>query len=154
MVRFLSNMFVVIAGALLLTASSAVRLSVLSWLALAAGCAVAVVLLVAFPVRGRGNIQRRFDVATMAIAVWTIVAARSLSSGELNWWILGDASAFFALGIGGLLSGQLELRAALSRLMTTPASPDGLALAPTNGRALAPPAGSQGLHAVGDREAG
>jgi hypothetical protein len=119
--RLLSNLFVAIAGALLLVACFAFRPDVLGWLAAAAGCAVLVVVLVAFAMRGRGRVQRVLDAATMAVAAWTIVAGRSLDGTQLKWWSVGQAVALLTLGVAALLSGELELRSALRRLASAPA---------------------------------
>jgi hypothetical protein len=123
--RLLSNLFVAIAGELLLVACFAFGPGVLGWLAAAAGCAVLVVVLAAFAMRGRGRVQRVLDASTMAVAAWTIVAGRSLDGAELKWWSVGGAVALLTLGVAGLLSGQLELRSALRRLAIAPAEDRG-----------------------------
>jgi hypothetical protein len=122
LVRFLSNLFTLIAGTLLLAACFAFRSTVLGWLALAAGCAVLVVILVAFAFRGRGSLQRTIDAATVLLAAWTTVAARSFDAGTLKWTSVAEAFALLGLGAGGLLSGELELRAALARAGTRSSS--------------------------------
>jgi hypothetical protein len=119
--RQLSNLFVTLAGALLLAACFAFRPSVLGWLAAAAGCAVLVVVLVAFSLRGRGRVQRALDVATKVVAAWTIVAGRTLDGAQLKWWSVGGAVALLTLGVAGLLSGELELPSALRRVVSAPA---------------------------------
>lgn len=113
LVRFLSNLFSTLVGSLLLVACFAFRPTVLGWLTLAAGCAVLVVVLGAFPVRGRGAPQRMLDLAALVLAAWTVVAGRAFSGGTLKWTSVGEAFAVLGLGAIGLLMGELELRAAL-----------------------------------------
>jgi hypothetical protein len=119
--RFLSNLFVASAGALLWVACFAFRPDVLGWLAAVAGCTVLVVVLFAFAMRGRGRVQRFLDTATMVVAAWTIVAGLSLHGAQLKWWSVGEAIALLTLGIAGMLTGELELRSALRRLTSAPA---------------------------------
>jgi hypothetical protein len=124
LVRFLWNVFAVVAGTFLLASSFAFGSGTLEWLAFAAGCAVAVVGLAVFPVRGRGNVQRALDVVAVAAAIWTIVTAPTLSSAHLKGSSVGAASAFFVLGVLGLLTEGLELDLALRKLpMTSNRSP-------------------------------
>jgi hypothetical protein len=119
LVRFLSNVFAVVAGTLLLASSFAFGSGTLEWLALAAGSAVAVVVLAVFPVRGRGTVQRALDVVAVAAAIWTILTAPALSGAHLKWSSVGAASAFLVLGVLGLLTQGLELDLALRKLAMT-----------------------------------
>ena len=121
-VRFVSNVLVVIAGALLAGIAFAVDSDLLGWLAFGVGCGALLVVLAAFPVRGRGTLQRVLDLVAMLVAAWTIVASRSFGGSALSWWTLCEGAALFTLGIAGLLSGELEVRAALRRLLSSPAA--------------------------------
>lgn len=115
MVRFLSNLWTLLAGSLLLSACFAFGAGTLGWLGLAAGCAVLVVLLGAFAVRGRGWPQRGLDLLTAILASWTIVAARAFTGSSLRWLTVGEAFALLGLGVLGLVIGQIQLRAAVTR---------------------------------------
>jgi hypothetical protein len=134
LVRVFSNLAVTIAGSLLLAASFAFRGSVLGWLAVAAGAVTLAVVLVSFPVRGRGELQRALDLPTAAVAAWTIVVGCSYSGSELKWSSVGAAFALLALGVLGLLSEALELRAAFERLASARGASAAHAVAPRAAR--------------------
>lgn len=107
-VRFLSNLWVLIVGVLILCASLAGMGPGLRWLGFAAGCGVAVVLLAAFPLRGRGPRQRGLDGVVMLLAVWTIVASRSFHGATARWLIFGSACALLVVGAVALFVAEID----------------------------------------------
>lgn len=133
-VRSLSNLWLTLAGGLLLAACFAFAPGTLGWLALAAGCAVLVGLLGAFALRGRGWPQRALDLLAMALAGWTVVASRTFAGSTLRWLSVGESFALLGLGVLSTLLGQLQLRAAIERALRRPADGRGPALPPSSRR--------------------
>jgi hypothetical protein len=116
LVRFLSNLAVLLAGALLLAASLSFAAATTSWLGLGAACAVLVIVLAALPVRGRGPVQRCFDLIVLAVAAWSVVAARAFAADTARWLMFASAWAWLAAGALAQAIAALELARALRRL--------------------------------------
>jgi hypothetical protein len=111
--RFVSNILVLLAGAALVPFTLSFSPATASWVGLGVGCFVVVTTLVAFPVRGRGNGQRRLDALIALLGVWTIVASRVFDGTTLKWLTLGSGCAFAALAIGGLVVHEVRMELAV-----------------------------------------
>jgi hypothetical protein len=105
--RYLSNAALGVAGGFLVVASQAFTYPTFEWLALAVGIA-AVVLSAGIALKGRGNVQRGLDVATLATGAWTIVETL-LFSGATNTWLgFASGAAFVAIALAGLTAHEFS----------------------------------------------
>lgn len=114
--RFVSNLLVLLAGALLVCVSLALSVTVSSWVGLGIGAFAALTTLVAFAVRGRGLLQRILDGVLALLSAWTIVAARAFpGEASLKWLMFSSGAAFVALAVQGLVAHEVMLELALGR---------------------------------------
>lgn len=114
--RFVSNVLVLIASAVLVTFSLVFPPAVVAWIALGLGSLVAVIVLAAFAMRGRGVGQRIVDVLMILSGAWLIVASRTFSGAPLKWITFGTGAllAFFALV--GLVVHEISMELAVRPL--------------------------------------
>lgn len=112
--RFVSNLTTLLAGAFLACFALTLSTSTVSWLTLAIGCAVALVVLCAFALRGRGVAQRVFDGCILLAAFWSIVASRAFSGVELKWISFADAAAMVLLAFAGLVVHEVLMELAIA----------------------------------------
>lgn len=101
------------------------------------------VLLAAFAVRGRGWPQRALDLVTIVLATWTIIAACAFAGSTLKWLTVGEAFSLLALGILGVVLGQIQFDAAVRRALRRRTEPPAHPLIPAT--SLRRP------HPIGDR---
>src|SRR5947209_2219286 len=99
--RFASNLVVLLTGCFLATGTFAFPASVVEWLGLACGCAIALTVLAAFASGGRGVVQRMLDCVLALLAAWTIVASQSFAGDTLKWLMFGSAAAASLLAVQG-----------------------------------------------------
>jgi hypothetical protein len=110
--RFISNSLALSAGSFLIVVSFAFRTELLGWIGFAAGCVVALTVLVSFLIRDRGIPQRALDGSILISAAWTIVASRTFAAGTLKWLTFTEGAVLLVLAFVGLVihEVQLELR--------------------------------------------
>jgi hypothetical protein len=114
--RFVSNVLVLLAGAVLVPFALAFSPGTASWVGLGAGCFVVLTTLAAFPARGRGSGQRWLDVLVVMVGAWTIVASRVFDGPALRWLMFAGGCAFAALGLGGLVAHEVRMQLAVRRM--------------------------------------
>jgi hypothetical protein len=127
--RFVSNIGALLAGGFLAAASFAFGWRTVGWLALACGCAVAMIVLACFAFPHRGSLQRWLDALTLTGAVWTIVASRVFGGPHtIKWLSFADGALVCGLGLVGLIAHELlmerELRALAGSRQGTTAGAD------------------------------
>lgn len=118
--RFVSNLLILAAGFLVVTAAFAFRHRVDAWIAFGAGCAVACLTLVVFPMRGRGPAQRMLDVWLVAIAAWMIVSSRTFHGVTVKWMSTAEGAALVAGAALALVLREVMLLRALRRPVASP----------------------------------
>jgi hypothetical protein len=114
--RFVSNLLVLLAGALLTCASLGMSIEAAGWIGLGVGAITALSTLVAFAVRGRGLLQRLLDGVLVLLGAWTVVASRAFAGdGSLKWLMFSAGVALLALAVQGLIAHEVMLELALGR---------------------------------------
>jgi len=106
--RFISNVALAIAGAVVVVASQAFSSPVTGWLTFGVSLGALALLAVVQRDRARGRLQRMFDVATGALALWSAVASVVCTGTTLTWLSFGEAIGFVALGVAGLVSQEVS----------------------------------------------
>lgn len=118
--RFVSNVLVLIAGVMLVAFSLVFGSRVLGWVGLGLGCLVVVIVLAAFPVRGRGVPQRIVDALVLVGAGWLIVATRSFSGPPLKWICFGTGATLALLALVGLVAHEVSMELAVRPVLREP----------------------------------
>jgi len=106
--RFISNVALAIAGAVVVVASQAFSSSLTGWLTFGVSLGALALLAVVQRDRARGRLQRMLDVATGALALWSAVASVVYTGTTLTWLSFGEAIGFVALGVAGLVAHELS----------------------------------------------
>ena len=106
--RFISNVALAIAGAVVVVASQAFSSTLTGWLTFGVSLGVLALLAVVQRDRARGRLQRMLDVATGALALWSAVASVVYTGTTLTWLSFGEAIGFVALGVAGLVAHELS----------------------------------------------
>jgi type IV secretory pathway VirB2 component (pilin) len=106
--RFISNVALAIAGAVVVVASQAFSASLTGWLTFGVSLGALALLAVVQRDRARGRLQRMLDVATGALALWSAVASVVYTGTTLTWLSFGEAIGFVALGVAGLVAHELS----------------------------------------------
>jgi hypothetical protein len=113
--RFVTNLLVLVCGAFLAAASFAFSARALGWVGLGMGCAVVLVVLIGFAIRGRGIAQRCIDALQFATGAFTVVAARVFHGATLHWLTLAEGATLAALAVIGLVIHEVYLQMAVAR---------------------------------------
>jgi hypothetical protein len=106
--KYLTNMFVALAGGFLVVASQTFATSTVSWLALGIAVAIVAIAVVAQLDRSRGIDQRILDVATIALGAVTIVLSRVFNGSTVMWLSFAEALGFVALAVAGLTVHEVD----------------------------------------------
>jgi hypothetical protein len=106
--RFISNVVLAIAGAVVVVASQAFSSSLIGWLTFGVSLGALVLLAVVQRDRARGRLQRMLDVATGALALWSAVASVVYTGTTLTWLSFGEAIGFVVLAVVGLVAHELS----------------------------------------------
>ena len=106
--RFISNVALAIAGAVVVVASQALSSSLTGLLTFGVSLGALVLLAVVQRDRARGRLQRMLDVATGALALWSAVASVVYTGTTLTWLSFGEAIGFVALGVAALVAHELS----------------------------------------------
>lgn len=118
--RFISNLLVLIVAAVLVSFSLVFGPGVLAWVAFGLGCLVVVVVLAAFPVRGRGLAQRIVDVLIALAGGWVIVASRCFAGAPVKWISFGTGALLAFLALVGLVIHEISMELAVRPLAREP----------------------------------
>jgi hypothetical protein len=118
--RFISNVALAIAGAVVVVSSQAFSASVTGWLMFGISLGVLALLAVAQRDRARGGIQRLLDVGIGVLALWSAVASVVYSGMTLTWMSFAEGLGFVALGVVGLIAHELQTERVVHSLETVP----------------------------------
>jgi hypothetical protein len=119
--RFISNVTLVLAGAVVAVASQAFGAGLTGWLMFGVSLGVLALLAVVQLDRARGPVQHLLDAATGALAVWSAVASVVYSGTMLTWLSFGEALGFAGLGLVGLIAHEVRTERVVHELETIPA---------------------------------
>jgi peptidoglycan/LPS O-acetylase OafA/YrhL len=105
--RFISNIALAVAGAVVIVASQAFSTTVTGWLTFGVSLG-ALALLAIRRDRPRVRAQWMLDIAIGALALWSAVASVVYNGSTLNRLSFAEAIGFVALGVLGLVAHELE----------------------------------------------
>jgi hypothetical protein len=118
--RFVSNLALAIAGAVVVVSTQTFTASVAGWVtfgvSLGALALVAVVQLDA----ARSRMQLMLDAGIGALALWSAVASVVYNGTTLTWLSFAEGSAFVALALVGLVVHEIETERAVVALEAVP----------------------------------
>lgn len=107
MIRYLSNLALIIAGAFLVVATQAFARADAAWVTF--GVAVGLTGVSALMLATRGSIaQRAIGGVGVVLGAWTIVASLVFSTFTATWIGFASACAYVALGVAGLTEHELR----------------------------------------------
>ena len=118
--RFISNVALAIAGAVVVVSSQAFSASVTGWLMFGISLGALALLAVVQRDRARGAIQRLLDVGIGVLALWSAVASVVYSGMTLTWMSFAEGLGFVALGVVGLVAHELQTERVVHSLETVP----------------------------------
>jgi CDP-diglyceride synthetase len=120
--RFISNVALAIAGAVVVVASQAFSSSVTGWAMF--GVSLGALALLAVVERGAMNdrAQRSLDAVIGLLAVWSAVASVVYSGRLLTWLSLSEGLAFVALAVIGLAVHEIRTERVVHALEAVPAT--------------------------------
>src|SRR6266436_3619501 len=95
--RFISNLALGLAGAVVVVASQAFRPTVIGWSMFGVSLGVLALLAVAELDRTRGLVQRALDAGSGVLALWSAVASVVFTGSTVMWLSFGEALAFVGL---------------------------------------------------------
>ena len=119
--RFISNVVLAVAGAIVVVASQTFTHSVTGWLTF--GVSLGALALLAFVQvdRGRGAIQRLLDAGTGALALWSAVASVVFTGTTLTRLSLAEGIGFVALAMVGLVAHEVRTERVVHAFEAIPA---------------------------------
>jgi hypothetical protein len=119
--RFISNVALAVAGAVVVVVSQAFTPSVTGWTTF--GVSLGALALLAFVQRDRtrGRVQHVLDAATGALALWSAVAAVVYDGGTLTWLSFAEGCGFVALGLVGLIAQEVKTERVVDAFESSPA---------------------------------
>jgi hypothetical protein len=106
--RFVTNVFLMLAGGLIVVVSQALTASATGWIALGLAIAVVAGLAAVQLDRGRPVVQRGLDGVAGVLGVWTIIASVVFSAGTLTWLSFAEGLGLAVLGLAGLVVHELS----------------------------------------------
>jgi hypothetical protein len=118
--RFISNVALAIAGAVVVVSSQAFSASVTGWLMFGISLGVLALLAVVQRDRARGGIQRLLDAAIGVLALWSAVASVVYSGMTLTWMSFAEGLGYVALGVVGLIAHEMQTERVVHSLETVP----------------------------------
>lgn len=119
--RFISNVALAIAGAVVVVASQAFSSTVTGWLTFGVSLGVLALLAVVQRDRARGRLQRLLDIGIGALALWSAVASVVYTGMTLTWLSFGEAIGFVGLAVVGLVAHELKTERIVHQFEATPA---------------------------------
>jgi hypothetical protein len=119
--RFISNVVLAIAGAVVIVSSQAFSSTVTGWLTFGVSLGALALLAVVQRDRARGRIQGALAAATSALALWSAVASVVYTGTTLTWLSFGEAIGFVGLGIAGLVAHELRTERIVHQFEAIPA---------------------------------
>src|SRR5258708_3400585 len=119
--RFISNVSLGLAGAIVAVASQALTASVTGWLMFGVSLGTLALLAVVQLDRSRGGVQRLLDAGTGALALWSAVASVVYTRTTLTWLSFGEAVGFVGLALVGLIAHELKTERVVHSFEAIPA---------------------------------
>ena len=119
--RFISNLALGIAGAVVVVASQAFSSNVTGWLMFGVSLGVLALLGIAELDRARGLVQRALDAGTGALALWAAVASVVFTGTTLTWLSFAEAIGFVGLAVIGLVAHELTTERVVHAFEALPA---------------------------------
>jgi hypothetical protein len=119
--RFISNVALGLAGAVVVAASQAFSPSITGWLMFGVSLGVLALLALVQLDRARGSVQRLLDAATGVLAVWSAVASVVYTGTMLTWLSFGEASGFVGLALVGLIAHEVRTERVVHAFEAIPA---------------------------------
>jgi hypothetical protein len=117
--RFISNLALGIAGAVVVVSSQAFMPATTGWVAFGVSLGALALLAVMQRDRSRGG-QRLLDAEIALLAVWTAVASVVYAGATLKWLSLGEGIVFAALAVAGLTIHELRTERVVHALQAVP----------------------------------
>jgi len=106
--RFISNVALAMAGAIVVVVSQSFSPSVTGWTTFGVSLGTLAVLALVQRDRERGRVQHVLDAATGALAIWSAVAAVVYTGSTLIWLSFAEGCGFVALALVGLVAHELQ----------------------------------------------
>ena len=119
--RFISNVALAIAGAVVVVASQAFSSTVTGWLTFGVSLGVLALLAVVQRDRARGRLRRLLDSGIGALALWSAVASVVYTGTTLTWLSFGEAIGFVGLAVVGLVAHELKTERIVHQFEAIPA---------------------------------
>ena len=119
--RFISNVELAIAGAVVVVASQTFTPSVTGWLTFGVSLGALALLAVVQLDRSRGSVQRLLDAGTGALALWSAVASVVYTGTTLTWLSLAEGIGFVALAMVGLVAHEVRTERVVHAFEAIPA---------------------------------
>jgi hypothetical protein len=106
--RFISNIAVAIAGAVVVVVSQTFTASVTGWVTFGVSLGALALLAIVQLDRARGSMQRLVDAGIGVLALWSAVASVVYTGTTLTWLSLAEGIGFVALALVGLVAHELK----------------------------------------------
>jgi hypothetical protein len=119
--RFISNVALGIAGAVVVVSTQAFTPHTTGWVTF--GVSLGALALLALLQRDRAGArsQRMLDIEVGLLAVWSAVASVVYTGTTLRWLSFGEGAAFVALAVAGLIVHELRTERVVHELQAVPA---------------------------------
>jgi heme exporter protein D len=118
--RFISNLALAIAGAVVVVSSQTFTASLAGWVTFGVSLGALALLAVVELESARGLIQHLLDAGIGALALWSAVASVVYNGTTLTWMAFAEGIAFVALALAGLVVHEIETERAVVALETVP----------------------------------
>ena len=119
--RFITNVVLAIAGAVVVVASQAFTSSVTGWLTFGVGLG-ALALLAVVRREGMGEpVSSLLDAGIGLLAIWSVIASVVYDGRLLTWLSFGEGAALVALAVAGLVVHEVRTERAVHALEAVPA---------------------------------
>jgi Trk-type K+ transport system membrane component len=119
--RFISNVALAIAGAIVVVASQMSTPSRAGWLTFGVSLGALALLAIVQRDRARGRVQRMLDAGTGALAVWSAVASVVFTGTTLTWLSFAEGIGFVGLAVVGLVAHELRTERIVHEFEAIPA---------------------------------
>jgi hypothetical protein len=119
--RFISNVALAVAGAVVVVASQTFTPSVTGWLTFGVSLGALALLAVVQLDRARGSVQRLLDAGTGTLALWSAVASVVFNGTTLTWLSLAEGIGFVALAMVGLVAHEVRTERVVHAFEAIPA---------------------------------
>jgi hypothetical protein len=119
--RFISNVALGIAGAVVVVSTQAFTPHTTGWVTF--GVSLGALALLALLQRDRAGArsQRMLDIEVGLLAVWSAVASVVYTGTTLRWLSFGEGAGFVALAVAGLIVHELRTERVVHELQAVPA---------------------------------